>query len=171
MVELNKTLKDAGFGGVFSEVTHSETLSLLNPYQLRMFQLKVVDNAFSYDALKKFLLKNIGQYVYSRERIKKYIDDEEIMLIGLKAVELLKERNKGDCNWLGEELGDLMLYAFLEGILKAPKIFSKFDTSSDRLLTTGVGCVHLLQPSAENPSFQMIYVKSHFLFYNVSKCN
>ena len=84
---------DAGFEGVFTEVLHDEKLDLINPYQLRLFQLSVVDNAFSFDALKKFLLKNIGQYIYSRERIQKYIDDEEIMLIGLKAVELLKERS------------------------------------------------------------------------------
>ncbi|QRN85822.1 DUF1837 domain-containing protein [Clostridia bacterium] len=157
---LDKTLVDAGFDGVFSEVLHSEKLGLINPYQLRLFQLSVVDNAFSFDALKKFLLKNIGQYIYSRERIKKYIDDEEIMLIGLKAVELMKERSNGDCSWLGDELGDLMLYVFLEGILKAPKVFSKFDAPSDGVLTTGTSGVHLLKPDAEVPSFQMVFGKS-----------
>ena len=163
MAILQKTLTDTGFDSVFSEVLHSEKLGLINPYQLRMFQLSVVDNAFSFVALEKFLLKNIGQYIYSRERIKKYIDDEEIMLIGLKAVELIKNRSNGDCNWLGEELGDLMLYVFLEGILKAPKVFSKFDTLSDGVLTAGTSCVHLLEPNVGMPSFQMVFGKSRII--------
>lgn len=157
---LEKTLMDAGFEGVFTEVLHDEKLDLINPYQLRLFQLSVVDNAFSFDALKKFLLKNIGQYIYSRERIQKYIDDEEIMLIGLKAVELLKDRSKGDYSWLGDELGDLMLYIFLEGVLNAPKVFSKFDTPTDELLTTGTSCIHLLQPDSSITSLQMVFGKS-----------
>lgn len=160
---LKKTLKDAGFDGVFTEVSHDEKLGLINPYQLRLFQLSVVDNAFSFDALKKFLLKNIGQYIYSRERIKKFMNDDEITLIGLKAVELLHDRCNGDLTWLGDELGDLMLYVFLEQILDAPKVFSKFDTPSDELLTTGTSCVHLLQTGAEMPSFQMVFGKSRIV--------
>lgn len=163
MAIVQKTLNDAGFDGVFTEVSHDEKLGLINPYQLRLFQLRVVDNAFSFDALKKFLLKNIGQYIYSRERIKKFMNDDEITLIGLKAVELLHDRCNGDLTWLGDELGDLMLYVFLEQVLDAPKVFSKFDTPSDELLTTGTGCVHLLQTGAGMPSFQMVFGKSRIV--------
>ncbi|QEY35515.1 hypothetical protein FL966_10870 [Caproiciproducens galactitolivorans] len=97
MAIVQKTLKDAGFDGIFSEVLHDEKLGLKNPYQLRLFHLSVVDNEFSFDALKKFLLKNIGQYIYSRERIKKFMSDDEITLIGLKAVELLRDRCNTRC--------------------------------------------------------------------------
>lgn len=160
---LKKTLKEAGFDDVFSEVYHDEKLDLIKPYQLRLFQLNVVDNAFSFDALKKFLLRNIGQYIYSRERIKKFDADDETTLIGLKAVELLRDRCNGDLTWLGDELGDLMLYVFLEQILDAPKVFSKFETRSNGLLTTGASCVHLLQPDARTPSFQMVFGKSRIV--------
>lgn len=163
MAIMQKTLKDAGFDGIFSEVLHDERLGLKNPYQLRLFHLSVVDNEFSFDALKKFLLKNIGQYIYSRERIKKFMSDDEITLIGLKAVELLRDHCNGDLTWLGDELGDLILYVFLEQVLGAPKVFSKFDTPSEGTLTTGVSCVHLLQPDMGMPSFQMVFGKSRIV--------
>jgi hypothetical protein len=123
----------------------------------------VVDNAFSFDTLKDFLLKNIGQYIYSRERIQKYIDDEKMTLIALKALKLMKDRYKGDISWLGEELGDLMLYVFLEQILDAPKVFSKFDVSSDGSLVPGSSGVHLLQPNKAIPYYQTVFGKSHIV--------
>jgi len=67
---LSKTLKEAGFDSIFTEVEHTETLGLKNPYQLRMFHLDVANNAFSFDAMHSFLLKNIGRYVFSRAKIK-----------------------------------------------------------------------------------------------------
>lgn len=160
---LGKSLVDAGFDGIFTEVTHNEVLGLINPYQLRLFQLGVVDNAFTFDALKKFLLKNIGYYIYSRERIKKFMDEDEITLIGLKAVELLRDRCNGDLAWLGDELGDLVLYVFLEQILDAPKVFSKFDVPSDGNLVSGSSGVHLLQPDKTIPSYQMVFGKSRIV--------
>lgn len=160
MAILTKTLKDAGFDGIFSEVIHNEELGLLNPNQLRLFQLAVVDNAFTFDTLKKFLLKNIGYYIYSRERIQQYVNEEEITLIALKAVRLLRDRCIGDSSWLGDELGDLLLYVFLEGILDAPKVFSKFELSADGQLSPGSGGVHLLQLNKGIPSYQMVFGKS-----------
>lgn len=163
MTKLNLTLIDTGFDGVFSEVSHSEKLESLNPCQLRLFQLNVKNNEFSYNALTKFLLRNIGQYIFSRERIQGFATDEEIMLIGLKAVKLLTERTKGDPTWLGDELGGLLLYTFLEGVLKAPKLFNRFDTPKDDLLTGGIEGVHLFQPDTDSPSFQMVYGKSRIV--------
>lgn len=160
---LKKTLLDAGFDGVFSEVLHNENLGLINPCQLRLFQLSVVDNSFTFDALKKFLLKNIGQYIYSRERIQKFMNDDEITLIGLKAVELLRNRCSGDLTWLSDELGDLMLYVFLEQILEAPKVFSKYELSVDGQLVPGSSGVHLLQPDKAIPSYQMVFGKSRIV--------
>ena len=160
MAILPKTLVDARFDGIFSEISHEEKLGLINPHHLRLFQLNVVDNAFTFDALKNFLLINIGQYIYSRERIKKFMNENEITLIGLKAVELLRDRCNGDLSWLGDELGDLMMYVFLEQILDAPKVFSKFDLPAAGHLVLGCSGVHLLQPDASIPSYQMVFGKS-----------
>lgn len=160
---LKKTLVDAGFDGVFTEVPYNGKFELANPPQLRLFHMNVVDNAFTFDALKRFLLINIGQYIYSRERIRKFMDENEITLIGLKAVESLRSRCNGDLTWLGDELGDLLLYVFLEQILDAPKVFSKFDLPSDGQLVPGSSGVHLLQPDKAVPSYQMIFGKSRIV--------
>jgi hypothetical protein len=161
---LKKTILDAGADGIFTEVSHDEEMkSLINPYHLRLFQLSVVDNAFTFDSLKKYLLKNIGQYIYSRERIQKFMDEDEITLVGLKAVELLRDRCNGDLSWLGDELGDLMLYVFLEKFLDAPKVFSKFDLPSGGHLVLGSSGVHLLHPNKGIPSYQMVFGKSHIV--------
>lgn len=160
MAILQKTLVNTRFENIFSEISHEEKLGLINPHHLRLFQLNVVDNAFTFDALKNFLLINIGQYIYSRERIKKFINENEITLIGLKAVELLRNRCNGDFSWLGDELGDLMLYVFLEQILDAPKVFSKFDLPTDGHIVPGCSGVHLLQPDTSLPSYQMVFGKS-----------
>ena len=161
MAILQKTLEDAAFDGIFTEVFHSEKLGLINADQLRLFQLNVVDNIFNFEALKHFLLLNIGQYIYSRARMKKYKDDNELTIVAYKAVELMRNRSNGDDSWLGDELGDILLYVFLEQILGAPKLFSKFDVPTNGQLVPGSSGVHLLQPDKSIPSYQMVYGKSN----------
>ena len=51
----DKTLRGKHFDEVFTEVTHTETLGLKNPEQLRLFHLNVNNNAFSSDKLEQFL--------------------------------------------------------------------------------------------------------------------
>lgn len=68
----DKTLRGKYFDEVFTEVTHTETLGLKNPEQLRLFHLNVNNNAFSSDKLEQFLRRNIGLYVFSRAQIEEY---------------------------------------------------------------------------------------------------
>jgi hypothetical protein len=56
-----------------------------------------------------------------------------------------------------------MLYVFLEQILDAPKVFSKFELSSDGQLVPGSSGVHLLQPDLVIPSYQMVFGKSRIV--------
>lgn len=60
----DKTLRGKHFDEVFTEVTHTETLGLKNPEQLRLFHLNVNNNAFSSDKLEQFLRRNIGLTSY-----------------------------------------------------------------------------------------------------------
>lgn len=68
----DKTLRGKHFDEVFTEVTHTETLGLKNPEQLRLFHLNVNNNAFLSDKLEQFLRRNIGLYVFSRAQIEEY---------------------------------------------------------------------------------------------------
>jgi len=166
MHQLNKTLKEAGFENIFTEVNHSESLGLINPYQLRMFHLDIQNNTFSFDALHDFLLKNIGRYVFSRAQMDQFYIDGKEETIGLKAMGLVKNACNMDPDWMGEELGDIMLYVFLEQILDAPKLFSKIElTQFGNQYTKNGGGVHLLPLGniGATPSYQMIFGKSNVI--------
>jgi len=164
MAILKKTLKDAKFDGIFSEVTHSESLGLMNPHDLRTFHLNVANNAFSFNALHNFLVSNIGRYVYSRAQLGEFRVNDEMDDIGLRAVGLLREAYDGSPpDSISDELGDIMLYVFLEQILEAPKIFSRIElVTSGSPKGFGNSGVHLStignDPAA--PSYQMVFGKS-----------
>jgi hypothetical protein len=158
---LTKTLKDAGYDNIFTEVKHTEALGLTNPNQLRMFHLDVSNNKFSFDAMHEFLLKNIGRYVFSRAKMEQFRIDDDLESVGAKAIHLLKKAAITGTNWIGDELGDILLYVFLEQMLGAPKLFSKIELNGFGTATSE-GSVHLL-PLANNgsmPSYQMVFGKS-----------
>ena len=54
---LNKTIKGSDFDNIFTEVIHSESLGLINPEQLRLFHLNVMNNEFVSDDLQAFIRK------------------------------------------------------------------------------------------------------------------
>jgi len=87
-----------------------------------MFHLDVANNAFSFDAMHSFLLKNIGRYVFSRAKMEQFRIDDDLEVVGAKAIGLLRKACNLDDSWIGEELGDVLLYVFLEQILGAPKL-------------------------------------------------
>src|SRR6056297_1417131 len=166
MHQLNKTLKEAGFENIFTEVNHTESLGLINPHQLRMFHLDIENNTFSLDALHDFLLKNIGRYVFSRAQMDQFRLDDDLEVVGAKAIGLVKDACNMDPAWMGEELGDIMLYVFLEQILDAPKLFSKIElTQFGNQHTLNGGGVHLLPLGniGPTPSYQMIFGKSNVI--------
>ncbi|MDR2513631.1 MAG: DUF1837 domain-containing protein [Christensenellaceae bacterium] len=162
---LTKTLKDAGFDDIFTEVEHTESLGLINPHELRMFRLDVVNNAFSFGAMHNFLISNIGRYVFSRAKMEQFRIENDLEAVGAKALGLLCRAAKMDESWIGEELGDILLYVFLEQILDAPKLFSKIELLNYGDTALSGGCVHLLpiDEDSATPSYQMVFGKSHII--------
>lgn len=161
---LKKSLIEIGFDGVFTEVEHTESLGLKNPHQLRMFHLNVETSAFSLDALRSFLRKNIGRYVYSRAKIEQFHVEGDSESIGLLATNLLRKVCNADDIWIGEELGNVMLYVFLEQILGAPKLYNKIELAQfgNHNIQNGGG-VHLLPLNGGIPSYQMVFGKSNII--------
>ena len=164
MAILSKTLSEAGFDGIFTEVPHSETLGLINPNELRMFCLNLSNNAFSFDAMQEFLLDNIGSYIYSRSKIDQLTVDGRERSIGAKAIGLMRKAANVDTAWLGEQLGDILLYVFLEQVLGAPKLYSKIELlESGSTDVANGGGVHLLEPRDAFPANQLVFGKSHVI--------
>jgi hypothetical protein len=168
MAILNKSLKDVNFENIFTEVIHTESLDLPNPHCLRMFCLGAENNAFSFASLNDLILDNIGEYVLSRAKIDGLKTDGKIQQIALKAVNLLKKASGLNAEWLSNELGNILLYVFLEQILGAPKLYNKIEllAHDDRINSLAGGGVHLLSLKEDGlplPSYQMVFGKSNII--------
>lgn len=144
------------FNKVFTPIS-SECLSISATHDLQIFCLKFDDYDFDYHCLWKHLRNNIGYYVYSRRLIKQYMEEDEISALAYDAIAHIKElMAKGHLS-SGNELGELLLYIFLEQVLNAPKLMSKVEFSNHGGLFTSesVG-IHLLTADATVPFNQII---------------
>ena len=163
--QLTITSKGTGFDSVFSEV-HSEDLKLANPNCFRIFSLDVQNNAFSHIGLHQFLQKNIGRYVFSRAEIENFKLNDEEEAIGLKAQELLRTAKNPKDKGAGGELGEILLYLFLEQKQNAPKLLSKIELkTSENQYVYGSDGIHLLNcnDKAGNPICQLILGESKII--------
>ncbi len=145
---IGKTVPGTGMDSIFKEVHHNEKLGLRNPEQLRLFHLNVSNNRFVFKSLEDYLTDIISEYVFSRVQVQKLTDPKSGVnprSIGLKALRIMKKNGVADQKGTGNELGEILLYAFLEEKLGAYKLFSKVELNS---ATTPFGkesdSIHLL---------------------------
>ena len=142
---LNKTIKGSDFDNIFTEVIHSESLGLINPEQLRLFHLNVMNNEFVSDDLQAFIRKNVGRYVFSRAKLEQFKINDDLESIGLEAMAVMQKNGRPGQQNTGNSLGEILLYAFLEQILDAPKIMSKVELfSTTNTQSSKCDGIHLL---------------------------
>lgn len=126
MVEVKLTSYSQGFG-IFNKVYEKE-FDAANKNYLRMFMLNTENKLFNYDEMYDYILPNIAQYVFSRKRLAEIENDLlEQRTITLKALNHLRPIENEADKGAGGELGEILLYLFLEQDLKAPKLFSKVE--------------------------------------------
>lgn len=122
-VNFDNTSNAKGFN-IFEKLT-SEKISYGGHNNiLNLYILKIHDKRFSYDALYNYILNNICQYVFDR---RKNIEERESKTLILKALDHLRKINSEKDFGAGGELGEILLYLFLEQDLNAPKLFSKVE--------------------------------------------
>ena len=95
---------------------------------LNIYILKIQNKIFAYDELYEYILNNICEYVFSRRKIldAKAERNKNRRLI-LDALSHLRAVNSNEDSGAGGELGEILLYLFLEQGLQAPKLFSKIE--------------------------------------------
>lgn len=159
---LQKTSISTGFNSVFTEVENKWPLNLKNKNCLRLFCLDIANNAFTFTALHKFLQKNIGRYVFSRATLENFRVEGEEEAIGLRAIELLRSASNPNDKGAGGELGEILLYIFLEQKLNAPKLLSKVELkTSGNQYVFGSDGVHLLcVDDTKLPFYQLVLGES-----------
>lgn len=138
-----------GFLNLFSQVPL--TLELKKGNTINLFLLKIKNKAFDYDSLATELAENLITYSLSRKEIATLKSEEKYNELVKKAKSKLRKYTSND-----GELGELLLYCFLESHLNAPKLLSKLElkTSSNDYVK-GADGVHLLKIS--DNSYQLIF--------------
>ena len=155
-----KTISGGKFDEIFTEVSHTETLNLKNPGQLRLFHLNVNNNTFSFDRLEVFLRKNIGQYVFSRSQIENYHVEGDVYSVGMDAIDIMKRNGAPGQKGTGNDLGEIMLYVFLEQVLGAPKIMSRVELQTGaKQYDSKCDGVHLLslEQTSGMPYYHLVF--------------
>ena len=120
--------------------------------KLNLFVLKINANEFDYCNLQRQLLEPMVDFSLSRTVKAEYKD---------KPAELSKKARDKFINYINNkgELGELLLYCFLELHLKAPKILSKLELkTSTNHYVNGADGVHYLK--LENGNYQLIFGES-----------
>ena len=148
---LSKTLKDKEMDRIFAEIPCPEKLGLQKPGQLRLFHLLVRDGAFCHEDLERWLYRNLSRYVFSRASLEQLRQNEDLDLAVDRAIKTMRENGLLDEKGTGNELGEMLIYAFLEGKLSAPKLMSRVELSADFAKYKSV-CegIHLLSSVGSN---------------------
>jgi len=132
--------------------------------KLNIFMLNINANEFDYKLLEDNLRDPIISYAISRKVKEKYKDQAGTLVHKAKEKFLDYFQNDG-------ELGELLLYCFLESHLKAAKILSKLELkTTNKKYVNGSDGVHYLR--LPNGNYQLIFGESKMytdLYYAIGE--
>lgn len=130
MTGFQSTSYSDGFG-IFNKVNEI-SFGVNNDNKLRLFMLNTENKLFNYDELYEYLLPNIANYVFSRKTIHTSKQNPpKQMTILVEALGHLREISSEKDKGAGGELGEILLYLFLEQDLHAPKLLSKVEMKTN----------------------------------------
>ena len=133
MSEMHKLTSYSDGFGIFNKVAEDE-FDVDNKNYLRLFMLNTENKLFNYDELYEYLLPNIARYVFDRKRLAEAEKNPvKQSLILIEAIEHLRKITSDKDRGAGGELGEVLLYLFLEQDLKAPKLFSKVELKTSNM--------------------------------------
>jgi len=145
------SLTDNDFLNAFDKIDSVD----IDPHKknkLNLFTLKINANDFDYKNLEKELLDPVVDFSLSRITKEKYKDKPGTLTRKATDKFIYYLKNKG-------ELGELLLYCFLESHLQAPKILSKLELkTSTSDYVKGADGVHYLK--LDNGNYQLIFGES-----------
>lgn len=132
---------------------HSRTYKVNNESNnLELFTCPINANKFNYSQMIESLLEAVAHFSISRKMLSEYQGSP--MTLSQRAREKFKnyKKNKG-------ELGEFLLYCFLEGHLNAPKVLSKLELkTATNMYVNGSDGVHFLK--LPNGDYQLIFGES-----------
>ena len=122
--KIDSTLDKNQFDKVFYKIK-VDNLENPNPNEIAIYCLDVLNACIDYRAIKEFIFDNIGNYVFSRAQRNNYNLQGKEKNITAQAIKAYNKKiiTTPETNHFNE----IMLYSFLECVLKASKIFSKME--------------------------------------------
>lgn len=151
MIKTSINQKDSKFLNSFTHVIKDKFLDKHRKNKLDLFVLNINANEFDYETFKTRLIDPVVDFALSRKTKERYKNRHATL--SKKAREKFKqEMNTG-------ELGEFLLFCFLENHLNAPKILTKLElkTSTSHYVHGSDG-VHFLK--LKNGNYQLIFGES-----------
>jgi len=147
---MNLSITSDDFLKVFK---HLDTHDISNTgSKVNLFLCPINANKFDYNRIIEELVEPVADFAISR-KVKKSYSNKPMKLSKVAREKFVEyKKNTG-------ELGEFLLYCFLEGHLNAPKIFSKLEMkTSTSMYVNGSDGVHFLKVSDEN--YQIVFGES-----------
>ena len=159
---ISSTVKHSGLtlDSVFVEVQHSEGLGLPKSNHIRFFHTAMRGNRLTTENLQEFIRRNLARYVFSRAQLENYRVNDDLDTAVSEAMRIMAENGDASAEGTGNMLDEVLIYAFLEEKLKAPKLMSRVELYTE-LAKFHSECkgIHLLSPDdlPDNTKFQMVF--------------
>lgn len=149
---LKTSLESSNFLSSFTHLIDAEYLDKQKKTKLDLFVINIDSNEFDFETLKTRLVDPVVDFALSRQ-IKQQHKKHQSATLSKKAREKFKQENNTG------ELGEFLLFCFLETHLNAPKILTKLEikTSSSKYVNGSDG-VHMLE--LDNGNYHVIYGES-----------
>lgn len=126
------TTKIESFDDVFTKVADG-SIDIPNPNEVRAYILNTNVYSLDYSDLTDLVMDNICSYVYSREEIRN--DGQDRRAISKSVLRASQElRNQAN----DDQLGQILIYIFLEKVLGAPKLMSKIEMKDNYINGDGL---------------------------------
>lgn len=165
---ISSTVKHCGLtlDSVFVEVQHSEGLRLPKANHIKFFHTAMRGNRLTTENLQEFIRRNLARYVFSRAQLENYRVNEDLDTAVSEAMRIMAENGDASAEGTGNMLDEVLVYAFLEEKLKAPKLMSRVELYTE-LAKFHSECkgIHLLSPKdlPDNTKFQMVFGASNIV--------
>ncbi|MEB2282594.1 DUF1837 domain-containing protein [Lysinibacillus xylanilyticus] len=144
------SLASTNFLNVFKHLDTFELSTTKN--NVNLFLCPINANKFDYSRVINELIEPVADFAISR-KVKKSYANKPMTLSKVARDKFVEyKKNTG-------ELGEFLLYCFLEGHMNAPKIFSKLEMkTSTSMYVNGSDGVHFLKVSDDN--YQLVFGES-----------
>lgn len=157
---LSFTLDENSFHSVFSEI--DLPCDLIDKGDVRFFCLSMNNGCFDYTGLRSYFDRIIGNYVFDRLKMNDFSrNDSELGVNAMRVFRRVEQSRIEDCNpdeFTSSQMGDIILYAFLENILKAPKVMSLVEFQQKKDIEVTSHGTHLLR--LPDDKFQLVVAVS-----------